>query len=201
MTLTAIIVRHGNTFVAGEPPRRIGARTDIPLVDSGRAQAKALGALFAQSARFDRLLAGPLRRTQETARIIAAAQSHPIAIETCDWLAEIDHGPDEDMPEDKVLARLGAVTLAAWDDNAVAPTHWIVDADRRIEAWRGLLEGASGRTVIVTSNGAARFALLAHRDLLRQARQLPSMKLRTGAWGCILREKAVLSLDAWDQRP
>ena len=30
-----VIVRHGNTFEAGEPPRRIGARTDLPLTATG----------------------------------------------------------------------------------------------------------------------------------------------------------------------
>ncbi|MGA3882329.1 histidine phosphatase family protein, partial [Bacillus pumilus] len=42
-----VIVRHGNTFAAGEPPRRIGARTDLPLTAQGQAQAEALGAHFA----------------------------------------------------------------------------------------------------------------------------------------------------------
>ena len=28
-----MIVRHGNTFRAGETPTRVGARTDLPLVE------------------------------------------------------------------------------------------------------------------------------------------------------------------------
>jgi broad specificity phosphatase PhoE len=42
-----VIVRHGNTFEAGETPRRIGARTDLPLTADGQAQADALGRWFA----------------------------------------------------------------------------------------------------------------------------------------------------------
>ncbi len=201
MTLTAIIVRHGNTFAAGEPARRIGARTDIPLVDSGRDQARALAAWFARGEPLDRILAGPLKRTQETAQIIAAAQPRAIAIETCDWLAEIDHGPDENLTEDGVLARIGTTALDAWDRDAVAPDGWIVDAEGRMDAWRGVLGGAEGRIMIVTSNGAARFALLAHCRLMQQARRLPSMKLRTGAWGQVTRDRTEFSLDAWDRRP
>ena len=201
MSLTAIIIRHGNTFAAGEPPRRIGARTDIPLVESGRAQAHALGAWFEQAEPFDRIWTAPLRRTLETAQIIAAAQPKAITIETCDWLAEIDHGPDENMTEDRVLTRIGAAALAAWDTDAVAPPQWIVDAERRTKAWRDALDGGSGRIAIVTSNGAARFALLAHPGLLPQARRLPSMKLRTGAWGRITRDRTNLRLEVWDQRP
>jgi broad specificity phosphatase PhoE len=201
MSLTAVIVRHGNTFAAGEAPRRIGLSIDIPLVDSGRAQARALGELFAWGAGFDRILAGPLVRTQETARLIAAAQRRAPAIETVDWLAEIDHGPDEGLTEDAVLARIGHAALAAWDEQAVPPDGWIVDADRRIAAWGELLHRATGRIAIVTSNGAARFALLAIPALQRQAARLSSMKLRTGAWGEIRRDQGALRLDAWDRRP
>ena len=39
---TLIIARHGNTFDKGDIPTRVGARTDLPLVEKGRAQAKAL---------------------------------------------------------------------------------------------------------------------------------------------------------------
>jgi len=116
MMLTAIIVRHGNTFAPDEPPRRIGVRTDIPLVDSGRAQARALAALFTREEPFDRVLAGPLLRTQQTARLIVAAQSNGTTIETCDWLAEIDHGSDEDRTEDDVRARIG--TPMRWHPRA-----------------------------------------------------------------------------------
>ena len=41
------IARHGNTFEAGEAPRRVGRRTDLPLTAAGRAQAEALGRRFA----------------------------------------------------------------------------------------------------------------------------------------------------------
>ncbi len=43
MGVTLYIVRHGNTFEPDEPPRRIGRRTDLPLVESGRAKEDKLG--------------------------------------------------------------------------------------------------------------------------------------------------------------
>ncbi len=58
-----VIVRHGNTFEAGEPPRRIGAGTDLPLTESGIDQARALGWHFAKNRiAFDRVLSSPLIR-------------------------------------------------------------------------------------------------------------------------------------------
>jgi broad specificity phosphatase PhoE len=84
--MRAFIVRHGNTFAAREEPRRIGARTDLPLVESGRAQAEALAAHFAaQGIRFARCLCSPLLRTRQTAAIVAPY----CAIEPTEWLREI----------------------------------------------------------------------------------------------------------------
>ena len=41
--ITLVIARHGNTFESGETPRRVGARTDLPLTEKGRQQAQAIG--------------------------------------------------------------------------------------------------------------------------------------------------------------
>lgn len=200
MALSVTIVRHGDTFAPGEAPRRIGARTDLPLVASGRAQAQALGAAFAaKGKRFDRALTSPLARSRETLGLILAAQDAPPAIETADWLDEIDHGPDEDMPENAVIARIGMAALAAWDRAAQPPPGWRVDAARRIAAWSALWCG-EGDTLLVTSNGAARFALLSHPDLHAQAATLPTLKLRTGAFGTIVRDARGLRLHDWDRR-
>ena len=201
------IVRHGDTFAPGEAPRRVGARTDPPLVASGRAQAAAIGSAFAGAeTRFTRILCSPLRRTRETAMLILAALDGARAtIETCAWLAEIDHGPDENRLETEVVARIGADAIAAWDQRGIAPPGWTVDADARIAAWRTFLaelraDGAED-ALLVTSNGAARFALLADAGLAEQARAAGSFRLRTGAWGRLVLGRDATRLDAWDVRP
>ena len=202
MDLIVTIVRHGNTFDAGQHARRIGARTDLPLVASGFDQADALGGKFAeQGLTFDRALAAPLRRTRSTIDRILARQSQAPVVESVDWLTEIDHGPDEGQIDSRVVARIGHDALAAWDGDARAPDGWIVDADRRIQGWRGLWKTDRGRVLIVTSNGAARFALLSDEGLRSQASGLPSLKLRTGAYGSIVRAQGELRLLTWDQRP
>ena len=65
---------------------------------------------------------------------------------------------------------------------------WIVDAARRLAGWRSLWTTGEGHVLIVTSNGAARFALQSDPGLAAQARDLPSLKLRTGAFGVIERQ-------------
>ena len=202
MDLIVTIVRHGNTFDAGQQTRRIGARTDLPLVATGRDQALALGRNFAeQGLIFDRALAAPLRRTRATIDAILASQRQMPVIESVDWLTEIDHGPDEGQPDSDVVARIGRDALVAWDTEARAPDGWIVDSERRIAGWRDLWKTGHGHVLIVTSNGAARFALLSDERLRGQASALPSLKLRTGAYGSIARGQGELRLIAWDRRP
>jgi broad specificity phosphatase PhoE len=203
MTATFVIVRHGNTFADGEVARRIGARTDLPLVEAGREQARRLGQWFGAAGwRFDRLLCSPLVRTRETAEIIRGKLADAPPAERSGLLAEIDHGADEDRPESEIIARIGAKALAAWDRDGLPPPGWSVEREARLDGWRDLFaQRQAGTTLLVTSNGAARFALLADPDLARQARALPGLKLRTGAIGIIRSTDTGLQLDAWDQRP
>ena len=187
-----IIARHGNTFGPDEPPRRIGARTDLPLVASGVAQAMALGAHFrARGIVFERCLTSPLLRTRQTAELVLEGESCPIV--AADWLVEIDHGPDEGRTEDAVRARIGDDALAAWERDATPPMDWRVDVEQRRAAW-GLCFGeaaaAGGPMLIVTSNGAARFAVAG------------AGRLRTGAYGEVaISSHAPPRIVAWAVRP
>lgn len=201
---TFVIVRHGNTFAAGEPPRRIGARTDLPLTHEGLAQGHALGSHFAALGwYFSRVLVSPLARTRQTAHGILQHLTNAPEPQFCDWLREIDHGPDEDMPEDAVIARIGIAALDAWDRQGLAPAGWTVDADSRRAAWRTLLANDVGPTLLVTSNGAARFALLAMQDeVYPDLEASKDMKLPTGSYGIIQRTAdGVLDVPVWGKRP
>ena len=201
---TFVIVRHGNTFTAGEPPRRIGSRTDIPLTTEGIAQGHALGSHFAALGwHYSRVLVSPLIRTRETARAILEHLPNAPEPEPCAWLCELDHGPDEDMPEDAVIARIGAEALNAWDTQGIAPPDWATDAEKRLEAWDNLLANDDGPTLLVTSNGAARFALLAIEQAAFSGQAASAgMKLPTGSYGVIRRtSEGTLDVPVWGKRP
>ena len=202
MTARIVLVRHGNTFAPGESPRRIGARTDLPLVASGVAQAEALGRWFAaRDIRFTRALTGPLQRAQQTCDLILGHSPPPPSIKAAEWLNEVDHGPDENRDETAVLARIGEEALARWDQCGTPPPGWIANAAARLDAWRGFVATLPpGDTLLVTSNGAARFALLAFPAL---AAGIPgSLKLRTGAYAELKRDdQGSLTLVSWDVRP
>ncbi|MGB3796479.1 MAG: histidine phosphatase family protein, partial [Alteraurantiacibacter sp.] len=133
------------------------------------------------------------------------SQDAPPAIQTAEFLREVDHGPDENMPEASVIARIGESALNAWDRDAKVPPEWIVEPDARLAQWRKLFDGLGHLdrpTLLVTSNGAARFAILADAHLRTSAADLPSLKLPTGGYGVITRSDSDgLSLNAWGERP
>jgi len=197
-----VIVRHGNTFEAGEPPRRIGVRTDLPLTTTGVTQAEALAGHFAANGvSFDRILSGDLKRTRRTAEAIAAGQR----IETAPFLTEIDHGPDEGQPETAVVARHGNDAITLWETQWIAPEGWEVGAQWRLSAWREFVERVveeypGGTILLVTSNGAARYALAAMG--LKPGENRVSVKFRTGSYGVVeVGSGADFRLVGWDMRP
>lgn len=197
METRLFIVRHGNTFDAGDIVTRVGGRTDLPLSVSGKAQAEALGRHFAGTI-FATARSGPLKRTRQTASAILAAQVNPPELITDLFLREIDYGPDENRPEDEVVARIGKPALDAWERNSIPPPGWRVDPDALIGNWQETfaeLRDEPGDHLIVTSNGIARFALAAAGARRHDA------KLKTGAWGVFEVKGEDVSVLAWNVRP
>lgn len=193
------IVRHGNTFDRGDTVLRVGGRTDLPLSGSGEMQAGALGAHFAAMGLAPvRIIAGPLKRTLQTARVISGALGGP-DIELDERLREIDYGPDEGKPEEDVVARIGREALEAWETRALVPEGWQVEPAGLIAMWDALISeasGAHGDTMVVTSNGIARFV-----PCLANAGKTVPLKLRTGAYGVIGLANGEARVIDWDLRP
>ena len=98
------LVRHGQTL-----QNRAGllqGRSDFPLNEMGREQARRVGAFFReQGVRFDAVYTSPLRRAAQTAALIAG-ETVPLRVD--ERLIEMDYGPYEGMdlraPAPEVLA-------------------------------------------------------------------------------------------------
>lgn len=106
MTTRIIIARHGNNFTKEQTPLRVGARTDLPLVETER------GTNIGKYLKMRTLIpavvfAAPLKRTTETARLAIAALDKDIPLVADSRFTEIDYGPDEGKPETEVVAREG----------------------------------------------------------------------------------------------
>lgn len=225
MALRLIIARHGNTFESGETPRRVGGgRTDLPLTAHGRDQARSLGRdLSTKFGPIDKIYAAPLLRTTQTAEIAASEMASsdiapPPAIETLDFLREIDHGPDENKSDAEIADRLGPQALKLWDTELTMPADWAPRPVEILKSWQLFLNRViqdyedACRThprvsalapipdqtiLVVTSNGIARFAPPAVLSTL----SLPSLKLATAAYGVMSYDDAKWTLINWNHRP
>lgn len=142
MTVFAL-VRHGETDWNRE--RRIQGSTDIPLNDIGREQARATGALLA-SRRWTALVASPLSRAAETARLIGeyVGLSEP-ELET--RLVERDYGAAEGLT--------GAEIDALYPEGADVPGREPREAVavRAVNALHDLAARHPGEAVIVVAHG------------------------------------------------
>jgi broad specificity phosphatase PhoE len=147
------LVRHGATSATAED-RFSGAR-DVDLSDEGRAQVQRLAARLDQP-RLEAIYASPLRRTMETATLLAAPHAlTPIARA---GLAEIDHGHWEGLTRREVERRYSD-EYAAWeaDPFTFAPeggeTGLSVLA-RALPVVREVVTAHAGRTVLLVSHKA-----------------------------------------------
>ena len=205
MKTQLLIVRHGNTFKPNEVPRRVGAHTDLPLVELERSQniGRYLKSLFIPQITF----CSPLQRTRQTAVTAletAGVNTQQIIID--DQFKEIDYGPDENQPEDLVIARIGEAALAAWNTHAQTPPGWQLDPEKLRKNWfdfgAELEENHSGKKIlVVTSNGIARFSPALCKSGQSDIPQ--NLKVSTGAM--CLYEKASgqdsWALKFWNKKP
>lgn len=160
---TLIIARHGNTFTSDQTPTRVGARTDLPLVESGRAQATKIGQyLKAQNLIPEITYSSQLKRTIETGEIALKEVGFPQPVYPLEIFNEIDYGVDENQTEDIVIARIGDQAIKDWDNKAIVPDGWQFDPEACIENWKNftnhIVNDEQDTIMVVTSNGIARFA-------------------------------------------
>lgn len=111
--MTLAFVRHGET--APNVEGRLLGRSDPPLTDRGRVQARAVAA-YAASLGALRVYTSPLRRAVETAAEVAAASGLEVVID--ERLVEIDYGEWEG----KDLAGIPHEVVRRWrEDPTFAP--------------------------------------------------------------------------------
>jgi 2,3-bisphosphoglycerate-dependent phosphoglycerate mutase len=202
-----LIARHGNTFGPGDVVTRVGT-TDLPLVEKGLLQGRALGEYLKENNLIpDVIFTSNMRRAIQTAEQAQAVMQTQLLIQMLSIFNEIDYGIDENQPEEKVMARVGAEALAAWESSAKVPHGWKVDPNAIIKNWKEFAEHIArayeGKTVlVVTSNGIARFAPYLTGDFSTFSAQ-HSIKISTGAL-CIFeqsRTQNVWNCMHWNIKP
>jgi broad specificity phosphatase PhoE/ribonuclease HI len=150
VTTVTHLLRHGPT--EHTPERRFSGRNDLPLSRTGRAEAEA-AAERVKGLGIEVVLASPLRRTRETAEVVAAALGVPVTFD--EDLVELDFGDLEGLTFDEARAKhplaarrfLDGVTVAAPGGESIADVSARVGRVRR-----RILSEHAGRTVLVVSH-------------------------------------------------
>lgn len=191
MTTRIIIARHGNTFSKEQTPLRVGARTDLPLVETERGTN--IGKYLKMRTLFpSAVFAAPLKRTTETARLAIAALDKDIPLKSDNRFTEIDYGPDEAKTEDEVIARIGQEAMDKWNREAIVPDGWKVSVEGIIKAWEEFAKEVerdylNKNVMVVSSNGIIRFAPYLTGDFKKFAEDF-DIKVSTGGV-CILEKE------------
>ena len=198
-----ILVRHGNTFEAGQTPTQVGARTDLPLTGQGRVQAQAM-AQYLKGERLAAVYSGPLKRQRETAQ----ALGKPIQLSAA--LNEIDYGPWEGLATEEIAQRWPReytdwTTRATWANGIFGGAE--ETCLRGLEQWLAALRTTHvpGDLVIgVTSNGLIRlFYSFLKEDWARlvQKRLMETLKVKTGHFCELLLLPDSLEVKCWNAKP
>ena len=153
-----ILMRHGNTFEAGEVPIQVGARTDLPLTAFGRKQAEAMAHyLLAEGVAPQKIYAGGLKRQKDSAAIIGEKLGCKSVFEPA--LTEIDYGAWEGLTGEEIGKKWPKEHLewieGKWPERIFVGSE--ADYRGRVEKWLESLRGGSEECVVaVTSNGVLR---------------------------------------------
>jgi probable phosphoglycerate mutase len=156
MTTRIYLVRHGTTVVGGED--RFAGETDVPLSETGRGEARALGARIATE-RIDAAYASPLGRAFETAHLVAAPHGREVV--TRKALREIAHGHWEGKTRAEVEA-LYPLEYSRWESDpfSFAPEGGETGLAVTARALPALLE-------IVASHSGGRVLVVSHKATIR----------------------------------
>lgn len=215
MKTILIIARHGNTFRPGETPTRVGARTDLALVEEVRG--RSIGKYLKENDLIpDMIYSSPLLRTKHTAELAAEEMGfNKNSIIELDDFTEIDYGVDENKTEEEVMYRLGngnieegKKIIELWNDAAIVPDGWDVNPQQIIKTWKDFAERQISEkeenkiVLLVTSNGIIRFAPYLTGDFEKFTKE-QDIKVATG--GVCIFEKdnddSFWKCLAWNMKP
>jgi len=147
------MLRHGETV--GNSSQRFHGSADVPLSDGGRAQMRAAARALSKAV-FDLVVASPLRRSWEAARIVAGAT--PVRLE--EGLREIDFGRWEGLTDAEIATR-DPVLHREWRERA--PGFEYPGGELRAE-FRGRVMRAFER---IEGSGAEGALVVVHKGVIR----------------------------------
>lgn len=203
-----VLVRHGNTFGPGDRVVWVGRGEDLPLVDSGRDQARALrGALEAAGWAPSAAVSGELVRQTEHLAIATGGRPEPRRDARLD---EVDYGAWGGLATEEIEARFGPEGVAAWNERSEVPAGagWPegrAELEARVRSFAAdVAAGMYGpRVLACSSNGLLRWFLGLAPGALEEAVAGGTHKVRTGHRGRLVFDPGTgrWSLVEWNRGP
>lgn len=174
------LMRHGSVTYFDETGRPFLPES-VPLNETGRRQATAAGALFAEGAlRFDRVITSGLPRTLETAARVLAETGQVIDVEVWRELEEIRGGRLSAIPDETLRdAFVGAFEGDVAEDRRFLGGEAIGELlDRVLPALDRLRADPAWKTVLMVLHGGVNraivsYALTGRRSFLGNLSQAP----------------------------
>ena len=201
-----LIARHGNTFKPGEVPVRVGLRTDIPLAESGCAQAVMLGKFLRKNyPNLSAVYSSKLKRGYQTACLAVKTAKLALDVLPQSQFDEVDYDVDEGKTDEAIISRIGKESLLAWESENMVPAGWRIDCRKIVQNWRDfarkICKMYPGQTVlVVTSNGIARYAPHLTGNF-KAFRAQYSLKISTGAISSLVKENQDWIVEYWNIKP
>lgn len=159
---TVLLVRHGET--TWNRHRRVQGWAPSRLTDRGRRQAEAAGRAIAADFDVERIHASDLRRSRETAELMAGALDAPVELDA-GW-RERDFGAYQGLPYDRLFERFPALSVTrsgaeALEHRPEGGESYREMRERVFAAWDRVTD-ADGGTRLVVTHGGPLYAVLGH---------------------------------------
>lgn len=209
--LRLMLLRHGNTFEAGEIATQIGCKTDLPLTSKGEAQAKAFAShLVHQALTPFAIYSGCLARQVHTANTIQSVFPNSTLLTQQEALDEIDYGEWEGLTANEI-AQQWPQEYQAWCEQGIWPAHIFNRSKEEhlhlLEKWLGFVKENTpdgALVVAISSNGLIR--LMLHFmptlwDSLVATRKMDAYKVGTGHYCDLTLDDTVPMIHAWNVSP
>jgi broad specificity phosphatase PhoE len=184
-----VLVRHGETEWSASGQHT--SRTDLPLVEAGREQARALAPAL-RDRTFARVLSSPLKRARETCELIGFGK----VVELRDELHEWDYGDYEGLTTPQIKDKRPDWDL--WQDGCPggeSPDQVSSRADRVLSS----LQGVDGQVLVFAHGHFLR--VLSARWLEMPVSAGARLMLSAGALCVLGHERETRALERWNETP
>jgi probable phosphoglycerate mutase len=210
-----IFARHGNTFTPGETPYIVGANENLPLVESGVAQAIQFGQALKEAGVMPAIcFIGPLTRHRQFAEIamqrlgVEPTQLNQL-LRIDRRLNEIDYGTWSGLTEEQIVQKFGTEVQENWTKRGVFPVGagWKPELDQVTEDALSFLDDLETQyqdmdtVVAISSGGKLRYFLQTVPGEFEKHQASGELKVATGNMCVLDYSNGEWVLTGWNMSP